>query len=87
MIAIVNIRYYCPNEFSWARVEGMKLSKNLIEQAIKGSAMSGLSISKQIEHWASIGSMVEKNPDLPYAFIKAELDSDRDTCFEGCRYS
>ncbi len=28
------------------------------------------SISKQIEHWAKIGRMVEDNPDLPYSFIK-----------------
>ena len=65
----------------------MKLSKNLIEQAIKSSAMSGLSISKQIEHWASIGSMVEENPDLPYGFIKAVLDSDRQTRLEEYQYS
>lgn len=65
----------------------MKLSKNLIEQAIKGSAMSGLSISEQIEHWACIGSMVETNPDLPYAFIEAVLDSDRETRLEKYRYS
>ncbi|MBU3625526.1 hypothetical protein ICN48_04660 [Polynucleobacter sp. JS-Safj-400b-B2] len=65
----------------------MKFSKNLIEQAIKGSDISGLSISEQIEHWASIGSMVEANPDLPYDFIKAVLDSDRDACLEEYRYS
>lgn len=83
----VNIRYYCINEFSWTRVEGMKLPKNLIEHAIKGSAISGLSISEQIEHWASIGSIFEANHDLTYTFIKAVLDSDRDTCFEEYRYS
>jgi hypothetical protein len=86
-MVIVNIRYYCINEFSWARVEGMKLSKNLIEQAIKGSAISGLSVSEQIEYWANIGSLVEENPDLPYAFIKAVLDSDRDTRLEEYRHS
>lgn len=86
-MATVNIRYYCINEFSWARVEGMKPSINLIEQAIKGSAISGLSISEQIEHWACIGSMLEANPDLPYDFIKAVLDSDRDTRLEEYRHS
>ena len=65
----------------------MKLSKNLIEQAIKGSAISGLSVSEQIEYWANIGSLVEENPDLPYAFIKAVLDSDRDTRLEEYRHS
>ena len=65
----------------------MKLSKNLIEQAIKGSAISGLSICEQIEYWASIGSIVEDNPDLPYDFIKAVLDSDREACLEEYRYS
>ena len=65
----------------------MKLSKNLIEQAIKGSAMSGLSISEQIEYWANIGLVMEANPDLTYAFIKAVLDSDRDACLEEYRYS
>jgi hypothetical protein len=65
----------------------MKLPKNLIEQAIKGSAISGLSLSGQIEYWASIGSIVEDNPDLPYDFIKAVLDSDREACLEECRYS
>ena len=65
----------------------MKLSKNLIEQAIKGSAMSGLSISEQIEYWANIGSIVEANPDLTYDFIKAVLDSDREVCLDEYRYS
>lgn len=65
----------------------MKLSKILIEQAIKDSAISGLSMSEQVEHWASIGSVVEANPDLPYNFIEAILDSDRDACLGGYRFS
>lgn len=65
----------------------MKLSKILIEQAIKVSAISGLSISEQVEYWANIGSIVEANPDLPYDFIKAVLDSDREACLEEYRYS
>lgn len=64
----------------------MKLSKNIIGHAVKRSAMSGLSISEQIEHWANIGSVVEANPDLPYDFIKAVLDSDREACLEEYRY-
>jgi len=86
-MATVNIRYYCINEFSWARVEGVKLSKNLIEQAIKGSAMSGRSVSEQIEHWANIGSMIEENPDLPYVFIKEVLLADQETAFVEYRFN
>jgi hypothetical protein len=65
----------------------MRLSKNLIKHAIKASAISGLSISEQIEHWANIGSSVQDNPELPYAFIKAVLDSDQEACLEEYRYS
>lgn len=65
----------------------MKLSKNLIEQAIKGSAISGLSISEQIEHWVNIGSLVEENPDLPYVFIKEVLLADQEIAFEEYRFN
>lgn len=84
---MVNIRYYCINEFLWARVEGMKLSKNLIEQAIKRSVTSGRSVSEQIEHWANIGSLVEENPDLPYVFIKEVLLADQEIAFEEYRFN
>lgn len=78
-MVLINIRYYCINEFSRARVEGMKISKNLIGHAVKQSAMSGLSIPGKIEHWACIGSMVEANPDLPSTFVRVLLEPDRNT--------
>ena len=65
----------------------MKLSKILIRHAIKSSAISGLSVSEQIEHWANIGSLVEANPDLPYVFIKEVLLADQEIAFVEYRFN
>ncbi len=59
----------------------IRLDESLVSKAkIMGDAQSR-SPSKQIEHWAKIGKMMEDNPDLPYLFVrdaaiaKAEKDA------------
>lgn len=51
----------------------IRLEEALIFKAkIIGKAQSR-SASKQIEHWAKIGSITEDNPDLPYEFVKSTI--------------
>lgn len=49
----------------------VKLSDKLISQARQYGGVYRRSIPKQIEYWAMIGKIVQKNPDLPYSFIKS----------------
>lgn len=50
----------------------VKLNATLIEKAkIKGET-NNLPISKQIEHWAKIGELMEENPDLSYEVVRQE---------------
>jgi hypothetical protein len=59
----------------------VRLSNNLVDTAKTISKVMHRSCASQIEHWATIGRLVEENPDLPYDFIigslvaKAELES------------
>jgi hypothetical protein len=48
----------------------IKLSDKIVDDATLSGATNGRSPSKQIEYWASIGKIVEENPDLPFASIK-----------------
>ena len=48
----------------------VQISNNLVKQAQYQSSIDKRSFTAQIEYWASIGQIVEVNPDLPYAFIK-----------------
>ena len=51
----------------------IRLDDNLVADAqIRGSA-TNRSVPKQIEHWASIGQIMEDNPDLSYAFVQEAL--------------
>ncbi len=50
--------------------KSIRLNQEFIENAnIMGKA-SNRSTSKQIEHWAKIGEIMEDNPDIPYDFVK-----------------
>ncbi len=48
----------------------VRYSDEFVEEARIHAKANKRLISKQIEHWAKIGRMVENNPDLPYAFMK-----------------
>ncbi len=48
----------------------VKISDNLAHKAKLRSKVEKRSFAGQIEYWASIGEIVEENPDLPFAFIK-----------------
>ena len=51
----------------------IRLDENLVEKAnIMGKALHRTT-PKQIEHWASIGEMMEDNPDLPYEFVRQAI--------------
>ncbi|WAJ69764.1 TA system antitoxin ParD family protein [Catenovulum adriaticum] len=51
----------------------VRLDEELVERAsIMAKALSR-STSKQVEHWAKIGEIMEDNPDLPYEFVKQAL--------------
>lgn len=47
----------------------VKLDRSLVDSARIYGEASHRSTPKQIEHWATIGRIVEQNPDLPYDFI------------------
>ena len=53
----------------------VRLDQELIVKAEIAAKASGLTIPKQIEHWAIIGKMMEDNPDLPYNFIEQAIAS------------
>jgi len=53
----------------------LRLDDELVSEAkVIGQVMSR-STSKQVEHWAKIGKILEENPDLSYAFVKEALVS------------
>jgi hypothetical protein len=48
----------------------IKLPDKLVKDAKHCANLYHRSVPKQIEHWSSIGKLVEENQDLPYKFIK-----------------
>lgn len=53
--------------------KSIRLNQELIEKATIVAKASNRSTSKQIEHWAKIGKIMEDNPDLPYEFVKQTI--------------
>ncbi|MDL1964303.1 MAG: ParD-like family protein [Deltaproteobacteria bacterium] len=51
----------------------VKISDNLVIKAKVKSKIFKRSIAGQIEYWASIGQIIEDNPDLPLPFIQEIL--------------
>jgi hypothetical protein len=51
----------------------VKISDDLTAKAKIKSKIFKRSIAGQIEYWASIGQMIEENPDLPLPFIQEIL--------------
>ena len=53
----------------------IRLSEEIMKEAINYAPLNSRSVPKQIEHWAKIGKVAEENPDLPYEFIKGVLEA------------
>ena len=56
----------------------IRLSEEIMQEAVDYAPINSRSVPKQIEHWAKIGKIAEENPDLPYAFIKGVLEAKRE---------
>ena len=56
----------------------IRLSDELMEEAVAYAPENSRSVPKQIEHWAKIGKIAEENPDLPYDVIKDALAAKRE---------
>ena len=53
--------------------KAIKLSEDLIKDAMINGKAQLRSVPKQIEYWARMGKIADENPDLPLAFIKGVL--------------
>ncbi len=53
----------------------IRLDQELVERASIMAKAYSRSPSKQIEHWAKIGEMMEDNPDLSYEFVRQAIIS------------
>ena len=53
--------------------KAIKLSEELISEAVINGKAQHRSAPKQIEYWARIGKIADENPDLPLGFIKGVL--------------
>ena len=53
--------------------KAIKLSEELVPDAITNGKAQHRSAPKQIEYWARIGKLADENPDLPLSFIKGLL--------------
>lgn len=51
----------------------VNLSQGLVRLARSYASVGNCSVSKQIEHWARIGRLVEENSDINYNIIKKIL--------------
>jgi hypothetical protein len=53
--------------------KAIKLSDELVVDAITHGKAQHRSAPKQIEYWARLGKIADENPDLPLNFIKGIL--------------
>ncbi len=53
----------------------IRLDQELVEKAAIMAKAFSRSTSKQIEHWAKIGEMMEDNPELSYEFVRQAIIS------------
>ena len=53
--------------------KAIKLSDELVQDAVINGKAQHRSAPKQIEYWARIGKIADENPDLPLGFIKGVL--------------
>jgi hypothetical protein len=53
----------------------IRLDQELVEKAAIMARAFSRSTSKQIEHWAKIGEIMEDNPELSYEFVRQVIIS------------
>ncbi|PCJ29651.1 MAG: hypothetical protein COA90_11350 [Gammaproteobacteria bacterium] len=53
--------------------KAIKLSDQLVKDAVMNGKAQHRSAPKQIEYWARLGKIADENPDLPLNFIKGTL--------------
>ncbi len=53
----------------------IRLDQELVDKATIMAKAYSRSTSKQIEHWAKIGEIMEDNPDLSYEFVRQAIIS------------
>tara|TARA_R110002111_G_C6006607_1_gene374044 strand:+ start:11317 stop:11535 length:219 start_codon:yes stop_codon:yes gene_type:complete len=53
--------------------KAIKLSDELVTDAVIHGNAQHRSAPRQIEYWARIGKLADENPDLPLGFIKDTL--------------
>jgi predicted transcriptional regulator len=53
----------------------IRLDQELVDKAAIMAKAYSRSTSKQIEHWAKIGEIMEDNPDLTYEFVRQAIIS------------
>ena len=51
----------------------IRLDQDLVDKAAIMAKALHRTTSKQIEHWAEIGEIMEDNPDLPYEFVRQAI--------------
>jgi len=51
----------------------VRLDQDLIDKATIMAKALNRTPPKQIEHWATIGEIMEDTPDLPYEFVKQAI--------------
>ncbi|WKX25987.1 MULTISPECIES: ParD-like family protein [Erwiniaceae] len=51
----------------------IRLDDDFVESIKIHAGVAKRSVPKQIEHWASIGKILEENPDLTYEFVMETL--------------
>ncbi|PIJ43293.1 hypothetical protein [Tatumella sp. OPLPL6] len=51
----------------------IRLDDGFVESIKIYADVAKRSVPKQIEHWASIGKILEENPDLTYEFVMETL--------------
>lgn len=59
------------------REQSISLDADLIADAGERGAAQQLSAAQQLEQWARLGRALDDNPDLPVAFVKKCLQTDR----------
>ncbi len=58
--------------------KAVNLSAQLIESAMKKTAVTSLPLLEQIEYYYRLGILAEQNPDLPISMIKSLMESTKE---------
>jgi len=53
----------------------LRLSKEIVDEAIGRAAIESRSVPEQIEYWAKTGKVALDNPDLPMSFIEGAFQA------------